>query len=465
MKRKQIIPEVFIESAVAEGKSLARVNGKVVFVEGAVPGDVADIQIRRNKKAYAEALTLRITKESELRTTPFCDHFGICGGCKWQNIGYEGQLKIKGNIVREAFQRIAKIELPELKSVLPSKNIQHYRNKLEFTFSNARWLTDREIQSGESFQHRNALGFHIPGRWDKILDIQKCWLQSDPSNDIRNYVRNYALENDLSFYDLRNHAGFLRNLIIRTNRQGNAMVILSVAEDRPEKLSQLLSGLDQQFEDISSVYYTVNQKKNDSINDLPVTHFSGDTFLEEKMDDLVFRIGPKSFFQTNSEQAELLYNTALLNSGIEKDDVVFDLYAGIGTLSLLASKMSKKVVGIEIIEEAIGDANQNSQLNGISNASFISGDVKEVLVSIPEQDRPDVVISDPPRAGMHKDVIASLLTIKPRTIVYISCNPATQARDIQLLDTTYKTRYIQPVDMFPHTYHIENIAILDLRHD
>ena len=406
---------------------------------------------------------------AERRATPFCKHFGTCGGCKWQHLPYEDQLVYKQQQVTDNLERIAKVPLPETRPILASPNTQYYRNKLEFTFSNKRWLTIEEIQSGEDLA-RNALGFHIPKRFDKILDIEHCYLQGGPSNELRTKIREYAIANDITFFDLIEQQGFLRNLVIRTASTGQTMVILQVAEHDEATLKAVMDFIQATFPDITSLNYVVNTKKNETFHDLEVVNYSGTPYIEEAMDagsakPLKFRIGPKSFYQTNSEQAEALYNITRDFAGLQGNETVYDLYTGTGTIANFVAGQAQKVVGLEYVAAAIEDAKINAQINGIENTAFFAGDIKDLLDEhfLKQNGYPDVVITDPPRAGMHENVVNMLLKAKPQKIVYVSCNPATQARDLALLDTTYKVAAVQPVDMFPHTHHVENVVLLTLK--
>ncbi|MEQ8623773.1 MAG: 23S rRNA (uracil(1939)-C(5))-methyltransferase RlmD [Vicingaceae bacterium] len=469
--KKPIYREVEVLDTAAEGKSLAKVNEKILFIPQTVPGDIVDVQVTRKRKNYMEGRVLHFHKKSEKRVDAFCEHFGVCGGCKWQFISYADQLNNKQRTVKDALERIAKVELPAIAPILPSKETTFYRNKLEFTFSNKEWLTQDQIQSGENFESRNALGFHVPGRFDKVLDIKKCWLQPDPSNDIRNWVKNYALENDLPFFDLRVQEGLLRNLIIRTSSNGEVMVIFAFFYEDQEIRESLLNKFQTTFPSITSIQYVINDKGNDTIGDLEVKCFYGRDFILEEMiafgteQKLQFKIGPKSFYQTNSEQAYELYKLTAEFANIQKDEVVYDLYTGTGTIANFVANQAKHVVGVEYVPEAIVDAKANSEMNDIANTSFFAGDMKDIFNAqfIASNGTPDVVITDPPRAGMHQDVINELLNLGASRIVYVSCNPATQARDIQLLDEKYKVTKVQPVDMFPHTHHVENVVLLKLK--
>ncbi len=461
--KQKILERVKIDGIAAEGKCIARVDEQVVFVEKVAPGDVVDIQITRKKKNFLEGRPVHFHEYSKDRVDPFCQHFGLCGGCKWQHIPYDIQLKYKHQQVVDCLERIAKVELPEINQILPSAQTQFYRNKLEYTFSNWKWLTNEEINSGEELD-RNGLGFHIPGRFDKILDIEKCYHQPDPSNAIRIATRDFCKENEIPFYDLVKQTGVMRNLIIRTSSTGDLMVIVQFAKEH-EKNENLLSFLKSTFQEITSLQYVINGKGNDTYNDLEVITFHGEAYITEKMEEVQFRIGPKSFYQTNSDQAYELYKVARDFAKLSGTEVVYDLYTGTGTIANFIAKDAKQVVGIDYIESAIEDARVNSQTNGLDNTLFYAGDMKDVLTEefMAKNTRPDLIITDPPRAGMHVSVVDMLLSITAPKIVYISCNPATQARDIAILDQKYKVTRVQPVDMFPQTHHVENVVLLELR--
>ena len=459
--KNQVLENLRVERIAAEGKSVAHYEGKVVFIPNVAPGDVVDVRITRGKSSFMEGEAIKFHEFSKDRVSPFCEHFGVCGGCKWQHISYETQLDFKRQQVVDQFERIAKVPIPEVKPILGSAASRYYRNKLDFTFSNNRWLTKDEIDSGEEFA-RDALGFHIPKRFDKIVDIQHCYLQGGASNDIRNRLREYALENSISFYDIREQVGILRNLIIRTTSTGETMVIVQFGENHPEAVEKVMSFLKDNFPEITSLLYIINLKKNETFNDLEVHTYAGKDFITEKMEDLEFQIGPKSFYQTNSEQAYELYKVARDFAGLEGDEVVYDLYTGTGTIANFVAKKAKQVIGIEYVEAAIEDAKLNSQVNGLKNTLFYAGDMKDVFNEefMSHHAAPDVIITDPPRAGMHEDVVNMLLNLGAAKIVYVSCNPATQARDVALLAEKYEVAAIQPVDMFPHTYHVENVVLL-----
>lgn len=461
-KELPLIENVEIVDVAAEGKAIAKVDDLVVFIPYVVPGDVIDLQITRKKNKYAEGKPVRFISYSPNRTEAFCEHFGICGGCKWQVLPYAEQLKYKQKQVEDNLTRIGKIELPDIHHILGSEKTQFYRNKLEFTFSNKKWLTLEQINSGESFDNMNALGFHIPGMFDKVLDIDKCWLQEDISNQIRNFIRQYCYDKNYTFFDLRNRGGLMRNLIVRTSTTGELMVIVVFYDDEKEQQQDLLTAVSTEFPQITSLLYIVNQKANDTITDQDVLIWKGNDCIYEEMEGLKFKIGPKSFYQTNSEQAYNLYKIARDFANLSGDELIYDLYTGTGTIANFVASKAKKVVGIEYVEDAILDAKVNSQINKIDNTLFYAGDMKDILTQdfINEHGRPDVIITDPPRAGMHDDVIKTILFAEPDRIVYVSCNPATQARDLSLLDEKYKVERVQPVDMFPHTHHVENVVLL-----
>ncbi len=463
-RKGDILEEVLVEDFAAESKCIAKIDGQVIFIDQAAPGDVVDIRIVRKKKNYLEARPVYYHTFSSKRQTPFCGHYGICGGCKWQHIKYAEQLEFKQKQVLDQLERIGHQKDIGYEPIFGAMHHVAYRNKLEFTFTNQRWLTNDEINSGETFE-RNGLGFHKPGQFDKVLDIEKCYLQPDLSNKIRLKVKEIALQENIPFYNLREHQGFLRNLIIRNSNTGEWMVILQVSVENREWIEKILNGLSDTFPEITSLYYLINSKKNESYNDLEAIHFSGNKYINQRMEDLEFRISPKSFYQTNSEQAYELYKLVRKYAEFKKEDVVYDLYTGTGTIANFIAGQVQKVVGLEYISEAVEDAKVNSELNNISNTVFQEGDIATTFneTLLEEQGMPDVIITDPPRAGMHKDVIASILKTSARRIIYVSCNPATQARDIELLEDDYQLIKSQAVDMFPHTHHIENIVILDRR--
>jgi len=459
-----ILQDLHIIDIAEEGKGVAKAEDLVVFVEKAVPGDVVDARVVRKKKNFAEAVIETLHTSSELRTDPFCQHFGTCGGCKWQHMQYEAQLQFKYKSVEAALQRLGKVDTSMMEPILGSAEDTYYRNKLEYTFSNKRWLNRGDMDDSADLE-MNALGFHVPLRFDKILDIQHCYLQAEPSNTLRNQVRNYALRMGLSFYDLRNHTGNLRNLIIRTSSTGEVMVVVVFAYVELEQIDGLMNYLQQEFPEITSLLYIINQKKNDTIFDQEVITFAGRDHIFEEMNGLKFKIGAKSFYQTNSAQAYELYKITKEFADLKGDELVYDLYTGAGTIANFVASGVKQVVGIEYVPTAIEDAKFNSALNGIDNTIFYAGDMKDILTAsfIESHGKPDVVITDPPRAGMHADVVARLLEMEAEKIVYVSCNAATQARDIALLNEKYDVVRIKPVDMFPHTQHVENVVLLKLK--
>jgi 23S rRNA (uracil1939-C5)-methyltransferase len=474
MERKyrepQIIENVEILDAASEGKAIAKVDDMVIFVPFVVPGDIVDLKIIKKKSSFAEAKAIKFHKFSEKRIDPLCKHFGICGGCKWQMMKYEDQLIYKQKQIEDNFQRIGKIDISSIMPILPSENVFFYRNKLEYTFSSKRWLLDGEVSDeiDRESVNMNALGFHIPQLFDRVLDINKCYLQKDPSNAIRNAVKAYALEHNLSFFDARKWEGFLRNMIIRTTTTGDLMVILIVKDESPKSTHRLLDYIYEKFPQITSLMYVVNNKRNDTINDLEIRLYKGNPHIIEKMTaynskkELQFIIGSKSFYQTNSEQAYRLYKIAAEFAELKGNEVVYDLYTGTGTIANFISGSVSKVIGIEYVPEAIEDAYRNSVHNGISNAFFYAGDMMKVLTDdfVNTNGKPDLIITDPPRAGMHEKVVMQIIKVAPEKVVYISCNPATQARDIALMQDHYKVAKIQPVDMFPHTQHVENVVLL-----
>ena len=468
-----LLEGVTIEAVAAEGKCLFHWNDLVVFVPFCVPGDVCDIQIRRKKHSFAEGEVVRFVEYSKVRAVPFCKHFGVCGGCKWQNLPYEEQLKFKQQQVFDQLHRIGKVELPEFRTILGSVKTQEYRNKLDFGCANKRYLTKEEITAlpkdeSQSLKDVPAIGFHITGAFDKILPIEKCWLMDDLHNQIRNDIRDYAMEHGISFFDLRAQVGLLRDIIIRNSASGELMVIIQFHYDETggeKEALDLLQHVADTFPQITSLLYLDNQKCNDTIGDQDIIVFKGTDHIFELMEDLKFKVGPKSFYQTNTEQAYHLYSVAREFAGLTGNEMVYDLYTGTGTIANFVAKKAKKVIGIEYVPEAIEDAKINSEINGIGNTLFYAGDMKDILTDdfIAEHGRPDVIITDPPRAGMHPDVVKTILRAAPDRIVYVSCNPATQARDLQDLDEQYKVVEVQPVDMFPHTPHVENVVLLKKR--
>ena len=469
-KRKPLplLEGVKIEAVAAEGKALFRKDDMVVFVPFVIPGDIVDVQITKKKHSYAEAEVVRMVQPSPDRIAPLCPHFGVCGGCKWQMLPYELQLAAKQQQVMDALTRIGKVELPECSPILGSAQTQEYRNKLEFGFANRRWLTKEQIASGQQFERQESVGYHANGTFDKILPIEECHLMNPINDRLRLAIRDYAYEHDLTFFDAREHIGLLRGMMIRLSNIGGLMLLMQfcIFTDQEQRQAEaLLQHLHEQFPEITSLLYVNNQKYNDTFGDLPVHVFSGDDHIFLGMEDLRFKVGAKSFYQTNTEQAYELYKVAREFAGLTGDQLVYDLYTGTGTIANFVAKKAKQVIGIEYVPEAIEDAKVNSQLNGITNTMFFAGDMKDILTEdfIREHGRPDIIITDPPRAGMHADVVAVILKAAPQRIVYVSCNPATQARDLALLDTDYKVTRIQPVDMFPHTQHVENVVLLERR--
>lgn len=452
-----------ITALAAEGKAMGHWNDVVVFVPMTVPGDVVDVQIRCKRRRYMEGFVVRYVRKSAQRAEPFCEHFGVCGGCKWQILPYAQQLKYKQQQVADQLSRIGHLELPEIMPILGSEKTRYYRNKLEFTFSNRRWILPEEDIDALSETDRLGLGFHISNFFDKVLDIKECHLQPEPSNAIRMFIREYAVEKGLSFFDLREQTGFLRNMIIRTSSTGETMLIVVFAYDDKEKRTALLEAVGKRFKEITSLHYVINGKRNDSIADLECVRYAGEECIYERMENLKFRIGPKSFYQTNSEQAYRLYSTVREFAGLKGDEIVYDLYTGTGTIALFLSGKAKKVIGIEYVKEAIEDARINARDNGVENCFFYTGDMKDMLTEefIGQNGRPDLTVLDPPRAGIHPDVAKVLIEAAPRKIVYVSCNPATQARDLALLSEKYRITKMQPVDMFPHTHHVENVVALE----
>lgn len=460
-----LLENVTIAACAAEGKALARVDDKVVFVPFVVPGDVVDLQVKKKKKSYMEAVAVKLHAASPLRTQPMCSHYGVCGGCKWQCLRYEEQLKAKQQQVYDCLHRIGKVELPDFEPILGSAKIYGYRNKLEFGFSNKRWLTEEEVRQDVKYEVMDAVGFHITGAFDKILDIEECMLMDPINNLIRNDIRQYALSHGLEFYDLRQNSGLLRSLMIRTSNTGELMFLVQFRIDTPEQQKQaddLMLHLSESFPQITSLLYVDNHKANDTFGDQEIHVVKGKDYIYEQMGDLRFKVGPKSFYQTNTEQAYELYKVVRTFAGLTGGELVYDLYTGTGTIANFVARQAQKVIGIEYVPEAIEDAKVNSEINKIDNTLFYAGDMKDLLNRefIEAHGRPDVIITDPPRAGMHQDVIDAILFAAPQKIVYVSCNPATQARDLQLLDAAYKVEKVQPVDMFPHTQHVENVVLL-----
>lgn len=463
---QKVFEHVTVIDAGARGKSVAKApDGRVIFLTNAVPGDVVDIRTGKKRKAYYEGTAIKFHKYSDKRTTPVCQHFEHCGGCKWQHMKYDAQLSYKEKEVINNLTRIGHLELPEITPILGCKETYFYRNKMEFSFSNARWLTLNEINSDQEIDNRNACGFHISGMWDKILDIEKCHLQEDPSNDIRNFIKNYGIEHDLEFYNPREQKGFLRTIMLRIASTGEIMVVIQFFEENVEKREGLLNALMDKFPQITSLQYVINSKGNDTLYDQDIKLFKGRDHIFEEMEGLKFKIGPKSFYQTNSAQAYELYKITRDFAGLTGNELVYDFYTGTGTIAQFVAKNAKKVIGVEAVPDAIADAKINAEQNRINNVEFLAGDMKDVFndAFISKHGRPDVIITDPPRDGMHKNVVAKILEIAPKRIVYVSCNSATQARDLALMKEHYKIIKTQAVDMFPQTHHVENVVLLELK--
>ena len=464
-KERIILNNIEIETVAAEGNAIARVDGKVLFVPQCVPGDIVDVQVNRKRKGYMEGTVVKLVQPSPIRLEPFCEHYGVCGGCKWQPLPYEKQLEFKQQQVIDQLTRIGHLELPEIMPILGSEKTRYYRNKLEFTFSNRRWILSGEDAVSLSPVEKLGLGFHVSGFFDKVLDIKQCHLQREPANAIRLFIKEYAIKNNLAFFDLREQTGFLRNMIVRTTSTGEVMLIVVFAHEDVEARKALLDAVKEQFAEITSLHYIINGKRNDSISDLDAIHYSGADCVYEQMEGIKFRISPKSFYQTNSEQAYRLYSVVREFADLKGDEVVYDLYTGTGTIGLFLSPKAKKVVGIEYVKEAIDDAKINAQNNGITNSTFYAGDMKDMLTGefIKQNGKPDLVVLDPPRAGIHQDVAKVLLEAAPPKMVYVSCNPASQARDLAILSEKYEITKVRPVDMFPHTHHVENVVALRLK--
>ena len=466
-----IIESIEVESFAAEGKCIAKHDGQVIFIEGSNvhPGDKVKLFVNTRKKNYAEANVLELLEASPLRIAPFCQHFGVCGGCKWQHVPYEKQLALKWQQVNDQLTRIGKLQLPDIQPIIPSVNTQFYRNKLEYTFSNSRWFTREEINTDANMT-KNALGFHVPKRFEKVLPIEKCYLQGDPSNDIRLSLRDFANKNNFTYYDHVAHEGFLRNVMIRNTTTGDLMVMVQFAQNNETDILAVMEHLKANFAGITSLNYILNQKRNDTFFDLEVNTFHGKPYIEEQMEGsdgkpLIFRIGVKSFYQTNSEQAYELYKITRDFAGLTGNELVYDLYTGTGTIANFVASQAKKVIGIEYVADAVEDAKINSEVNNITNTEFFAGDMRKFLTNdfINLKGKPDVVITDPPRAGMDEPVVKTLMEVEPKRIVYVSCNPATQARDLAILAEKYDIAAVQPVDMFPHTHHVENVVLLELK--
>ncbi|MCS3555251.1 MULTISPECIES: 23S rRNA (uracil(1939)-C(5))-methyltransferase RlmD [unclassified Sphingobacterium] len=462
-QERLVFNDIAIIDIAEEGKGVGKTDDLVLFVEKAIPGDVVDVELMRKKKSFGEGRIQTLKKASEYRVEPFCEHFGVCGGCKWQHMTYDAQLLFKQQSVENALTRIGKVDTSSMEPILASGQTEYYRNKLEYTFSNKKWLTT--LDDNVEDMNMDALGFHVPGRFDKILNVSHCYLQEDPSNVLRNSVREFAVANALSFYDLRDHSGVLRNLIIRISSTGELMVIVVFAYPEEGQVELLMSFIKDKFPSITSLLYIINQKKNDTIFDQEIEIYNGRDFIYEEMEGLKFKVGPKSFYQTNSAQAYELYKITRDFAGLSGDELVYDLYTGAGTIANFVAKYAKEVIGVEYVPSAIEDAKINSEINGVKNTKFYAGDMKDVLTAsfIAKHGKPDVVITDPPRAGMHTDVVARLLEMESPKIVYVSCNAATQARDLTLLAEKYDVVRIKPVDMFPHTQHVENVVLLKLK--
>ncbi len=464
-KQKPLLEKVVIEKLAAEGKAIGRVDDKIVFVTGVIPGDIVDVQVNKKRKSFMEGYPIAFHQHSPMKIDAFCEHFGVCGGCKWQNLPYAEQIKFKQQEVIDNLERIGKVELNGVNEIIASEKTEFYRNKLEFTFSNKRYLTNEEIAFADDIKRTPALGFHVPKLFDKVVDIKKCHLQPEPSNAVRLAIKEYAFANDLPFFDIRNQEGFLRTLVIRTSSTGDVMIIVVFYHEDVEKREGLMKHIADTFPEITSLMYIINEKANDSITDQDAILYKGVDHIFEQMEDLRFKIGPKSFYQTNSDQAYNLYCKTREFAELTGDEIVYDLYTGTGTIANFIAKQAKKVIGIEYVPEAIADAKVNSEINGISNTEFFAGDMKNVLTKefIELHGQPDTIIVDPPRAGMHADVVETILHAAPKRIVYVSCNSATQARDLALMDEAYKVTRVQAVDMFPHTHHVENIVQMERR--
>lgn len=464
MTRKKLpaVEKVLVTDIAAQGKAIARIDQFVTFISNALPGDVVDLQITRRKKSFQEAKAIRFHTLSDKRTTPFCEHFGSCGGCRWQDLKYDEQLYYKQKEITDQFTRIGKITFPEPGPIIGSDSDKYYRNKLEFAFTNHRWLSRDEIEKGNKTGQKNGLGFHVRLLYDKVIDLKNCWLQPEPSNSIRLAIRDFAIKNSCSFFDLKRQKGLLRNLIIRTTSTGEVMVLVIFYDDAPDARNHLLDYISETFPEIISLMYAINQKVNDSIYDLDFILYKGRDYINEKLEDLQFRIGPKSFFQPNIGQALKLYRWIRENAALSGSEIVYDLYTGTGTIAIFLARHAKKVIGLEYVDDAVQDAQKNSSLNNISNTRFICGDIRNILNKdlLTQEGYPDVLITDPPRVGMHQDVVQSVLNASPGRLIYISCNPATQARDLNLIADQYKIVNIQPFDMFPHTWHVENVVLL-----
>jgi 23S rRNA (uracil1939-C5)-methyltransferase len=461
-KKNIVLDQLEVVDFTVEGKALAKHNGLVVFIKGAVPGDIVDVQVTKKRKSFMEGHVKHYHKYSDMRIDAFCSHFEVCGGCKWQHIPYEKQLEFKAKQVSEALERIGKVRPEEYLPIIPSEETKHYRNKLSYTFSDLRWLSSEEIASGDEIDRR-ALGFHVPGRFDKILHVEKCYLQPDYTNEIRNKVYDFVFNEGLSFYNHHKLDGFLRDLVVRNNGNNEWMVTVVFNADIQDDIQKVLNFIRDSFPQVKSLHYIINPKMNDSLTDLPSVHYSGEPHLIEQLENVKYKVSPQSFFQTNTKQALKLYEVTRDFAGLSGSELVYDLYTGTGSIALFVAKQAAKVIGVEYVQEAIDDAQVNAELNGIKNTEFFAGDLKDVLTDgfVDEHGVPDVLITDPPRSGMHADVVNTILRVEPKRIVYVSCNPSTQARDISMLSEKYSLKKIQAVDMFPHTSHIESVALLE----
>ncbi len=466
-KKNEVLENLHVEDIANKGKGLAREGNLVIFIEDVVPGDQVDARITKRKKSYLEGKPVQFHTYSDDRTTPFCEHFDLCGGCKWQHIHYEAQLKLKQKYVYDNLTRLGQVADFEYRDITSAPDTQYYRNRLDFAFTSKRWITEAEKESGEVIDNRNGAGLHIPGRFDKVVDIKHCYLQKNPSNPIRLGLKTYADKQGYSFYDILNNKGLLRSLIVRTTIQDDTMVTVMFGQQDEEAIQDIMNFLNQEYPQITSLYYVINEKANDTFYDLPVHHFSGNPFIEEKLDGLKLRLGPKSFYQTNSKGAKKLFDTVQSLAAIEPHETVYDLYTGIGSIALYLANQARQVIGIETVPEAIEYANENARINNIENAQFFTGEVRDILDEnfMATYGKPDVLVTDPPRDGMHPKVVETILTVLPKRIVYVSCNPSTQARDLAELKAYYRADVAQPIDMFPHTFHVENVLLLTRKND
>ena len=462
-KKNIVLPQVLVENYAAEGKSLARVDGKVIFIEGAVPGDRVDVQLGRSKKDWAEGRAIRFHGYSEQRVDPFCAHFGVCGGCQWQMLPYSLQLQYKEQQVRDHLERIDRVPLTGMRPIVGAASTRHYRNKIEYTFGNKRYLKREELSNPEISGQQDVAGFHARGLFDKVVDIEECHLQGEPTNELRRVIRDWGRNKGVAFYDIRQHQGFLRTMQLRFCDTGEKMVNMVLGEDDPVLIDELMNYISDRFPDITTLLYTINTKHNDSLHDLTPIVWKGKGYVIEKLEDFSFKIGPRSFFQTNTAQATRLYQITREMAGLRGGEILYDLYCGTGSIGIFCSRMASKIVGVELVAAAIDDAKENAGINGLHNTAFFAGDVIDICddAFFAQHGRPDVIITDPPRAGMHEKLVRKILEIDAARIVYVSCNPATQARDMQLLSEKYEVKALQPVDMFPHTLHIENVAMME----